>query len=202
MIDETTVFTITVKWDPVDCMYQKGVITNYAIQYYKQDRENETIVNSTSMLEYTITDLQPLTMYGIEVAAVNDAGIGVYGNIIANTKLCKLQSFSLLIQKESPLVCICIVEIVVLSKTSTLIMLEWSEPNYTAMKTLTILWMMDSLCMYEGNVDGETVNSTIIAPYVITELKAYSSYNITVCVEDLVCKSVNETTSESGMVTQ
>ena len=81
-------------------------------------------------------------------------------------------------------------------------MLEWSEPNYTAMKTLRILWMMDSLCMYESNVDGKSENSTIIAPYVITELKAYSSYNITVCVEDLVCKSVNETTSESGMVTQ
>ena len=95
-----------------------------------------------------------------------------------------------------------IVEIVVLSKTSTSIMLEWSESNYTAMKTVRISWMMDSLCMYEDNVDGETVNSTIIAPYVITELKAYSSYNITVCVEDLVCKSVNETTSESGMVTQ
>ena len=81
-------------------------------------------------------------------------------------------------------------------------MLEWSESIYTSMKTVRILWMMDSLCMYEDNVDGETVNNTIIAPYVITELKAYSSYNITVCVEDLVCKSVNETTSESGMVTQ
>ena len=56
--------------------------------------------------------------------------------------------------------------------------------------------------MYEENVDGETVNNTIVAPYVITELKAYSSYNITVCVEDLVCKSVNETTNETGMVTQ
>ena len=95
MIDEITVFTITVKWDTVDCMYRKGVITNYAIQYYKQDRENETIVNatSTSMLEYTITDLQPLTTYVIEVAAVNDAGIGIYGNITAETKSCKLQSF-------------------------------------------------------------------------------------------------------------
>ena len=81
-------------------------------------------------------------------------------------------------------------------------MLEWSESIYTAMKTVIISWMMDSLCMYEGNVDGETVNSTIIAPYVITELKAYSSYIITVCVEGLICKSVNETTNESGMVAQ
>ena len=203
MIDEIKVFTITFKWDPVVCMHQNGVITEYIIQYYRQDRENETIVNATtSMLEYTIIDLQPLTVYVIEVAAVNDAGIGIYGNITAKTKLCKLQSFSLLIQKESSLVCICIVEIMVLSKTSTTIMLEWSEPNYTAMKTFRISWMMDSLCMYEENVDGETVNNTIVAPYVITELKAYSSYIITVCVEDLVCKSVNETTSESGMVTQ
>ena len=128
MIDETTVFTITVKWEPVDCMYQNGVITEYIIQYYKQDRENETMVNATtSTLEYTITDLQPLTTYVIEVAAVNDAGIGIYDSIIAETKLCKLRSFNLLIQKESPLVCICIVEIVVLSKTSTSITLEWSE---------------------------------------------------------------------------
>ena len=98
MIDKSTVFTITVKWDPVACMYQNGLITDYIIQYYKQDRENETMVNSTttSMLEYTITDLQPLTVYVIEVAAVNDAGIGIYGNIIAMTKSCKLQSFSLL----------------------------------------------------------------------------------------------------------
>ena len=94
MIDEITVFTITVKWEPVDCMYQNGLITEYIIQYYKQDRENETMVNSTttSMLEYTITDLQPLTVYVIEVAAVNDAGIGIYGNITAKTKSCKLQS--------------------------------------------------------------------------------------------------------------
>ena len=105
MIDEITVFTITVKWDPVDCMHKNGVITEYTIQYYKQDRENETMVNSTSMLKYTFTDLQPLTVYVIEVAAVNDAGIGIYGNITAKTNLCKLQSFSLLIQKESYLAC-------------------------------------------------------------------------------------------------
>ena len=103
MIDEITVFTITVKWDPVDCMYQNGLITEYIIQYYKQDRENETIVNATtttSMLEYTITDLQPLTVYVIEVAAVNDAGISIYGNITAKTKLCKLQSFSFINTKR------------------------------------------------------------------------------------------------------
>ena len=93
MIDEITVFTITVKWDPVDCMHQNGLISEYTIQYYKQDRANETMVYTTSMLEYTITDLQPSTMYVIEVAAVNDAGIGIYGNIIAKTKSCKLQSF-------------------------------------------------------------------------------------------------------------
>ena len=49
------------------------------------------MVYTTSMLEYTITDLQPLTVYMIEVAAVNDAG----SNIISKTKLCKLQSLKL-----------------------------------------------------------------------------------------------------------
>ena len=91
-----------------------------------------------------------------------------------------------------------IVEVAVRSKTSTTITLAWSEADYTAMKTVNISWMIDdSLCMYDEDVDGQTTNNTV-APYVITELKAHSSYIITVCVEDLVCKSVTETTRESG----
>ena len=91
-----------------------------------------------------------------------------------------------------------IVEVTVKSKTSTTITLAWSEADYTAMKTVDILWMIDdSLCMYDEDVDGQTTNNTV-APYVITELKAHSNYTITVCVEDLVCESITETTSESG----
>ena len=84
---ETTVLNITVKWDPVDCMHQNGLITGYSIQYYQQGRQAETINNTTVMLEFTITDLQPYTVYVIGVAAVNDAGIGVYGNVTAPCKL-------------------------------------------------------------------------------------------------------------------
>ena len=91
-----------------------------------------------------------------------------------------------------------IVEVTVKSKTSTTITLAWSEADYTAMKTVNISWMIDdSLCMYNEDVDGQTTNNTV-APYVLTELKAHSSYTITVCVENLVCESVTETTSESG----
>ena len=94
MIDNTTVFTITLKWEPVDCMYQNGKITEYIIQYHPQDRENETINDTTVMLEFTITDLQPYTVYVIRVAAVNDAGIGVYGTLTAETTPCRLKSQS------------------------------------------------------------------------------------------------------------
>ena len=80
VIDNTTVFAITLKWELVDCMYQNGKITEYIIKYHPQDRENETINDTTAILEFTITDLQPYTVYVIGVAAVNDAGIGVYGN--------------------------------------------------------------------------------------------------------------------------
>ena len=41
MIDEITVFTITVKWDPVDCMYQNGVITEYIQYTILQTRQKE-----------------------------------------------------------------------------------------------------------------------------------------------------------------
>ena len=95
--------------------------------------------------------------------------------------------------------CMCVlVEVAVKSKTSTTITLAWSEADYTAMKTVKISWMIDdSFCVYDEDVDGQTTNNTV-APYVITELKAHSSYTITVCVEDLVCESVTETTNESG----
>ena len=86
--ETTVIVSWTVPTPPGDTTGYK-----YIIQYHKQDTENETMVNSTSMLKHTITDLQPLTVYVIEVTAVNDAGIGIYGNITAKTKSCKLQSF-------------------------------------------------------------------------------------------------------------
>ena len=94
VIDESTLFEITVKWEPVECKNQNGKIIEYNIQYYEQDKENETITNATTMLGFTITDLQPLTVYVIRVAAVNSAGTGVYGDITAETKPCKLKLFS------------------------------------------------------------------------------------------------------------
>ena len=190
VIDNTTVFTITLNWKPVDCMYRNGKITKYIIQYHKQDRENETMNDTTAMLEFTITDLQPYTVYVIRVAAVNGAGIGVYGTLTADTGPCKLNSQRVYMC----VICMCVVvEVTVKSKSSTKITLVWSEANYTAMKTVEISWAMEnsSFCMYDEDVDGQTT-------YVITELKAHSSYTITVCVEDLVCESVTETTSESG----
>ena len=72
-------------------MHQNGKITGYIIQYHPQGRENETINDTTVMLEFTITDLQPYTVYVIGVAAVNDDGIGVYGNVTAKTIPCKLK---------------------------------------------------------------------------------------------------------------
>ena len=92
VIDNTTVFSITFNWKPVDCMYQNGKITEYIIKYHPQDRENETMNDTTAMLKFTITDLQPYTVYVIGVAAVNDAGIGVYGTLTADTGPCKLNS--------------------------------------------------------------------------------------------------------------
>ena len=69
-------------------MYQ---ITEYIIKYHPQDREKGTVNDTTVMLEFTITDLQPYTVYVIGVAAVNDAGIGVYSNVTAETTPCKLK---------------------------------------------------------------------------------------------------------------
>ena len=86
---EFTSFSVTLRWDSVDCIEQNGNIRGYSLRYSAE--ESETIktvyVSGGATTKTTIYGLNPSTKYFIEVAAVNSAGTGVYSTtIIITTK--------------------------------------------------------------------------------------------------------------------
>ena len=85
---------MTVQWKPVPCIHHNGNITGYSIRYHKQGREQEEHRKNIPAENTTgiINELQPSTVYVIEVAALNGAGTGIYGSIITSTLSCKLQN--------------------------------------------------------------------------------------------------------------
>ena len=76
-----TTDSITVEWEEVDCIYHNGIITHYSVCYKYIDRNSsmETVITTTTpKTRFTLTNLQPYTMYEIQVAAVNNMGTGTY----------------------------------------------------------------------------------------------------------------------------
>ena len=81
-------FSITVQWGLVNCIQRNGIITDYNVRYKVEGShhiQNMRVNNSST--EVTITGLHSATIYSMEVAAVNNAGTGVYSAaIIVTTK--------------------------------------------------------------------------------------------------------------------
>ena len=71
--------TITVKWEPVNCIHQNGEITRYLVKY-RSEANGEVLVVNTSEKQITLPNLMPFTNYSIEVAAVNSAGTGKFSS--------------------------------------------------------------------------------------------------------------------------
>ena len=82
-----TLFSIAISWNPIACVHQNGNITGYVIHYGSGagDMKSVDAIDNS----YTITELQPSTMYLIQVAGRNRAGPGVFGNKSASTLPCK-----------------------------------------------------------------------------------------------------------------
>ena len=73
--------SITVQWGSVPCIHQNGEITGYSVQYVALVRSETGFVvasGDSSGGTTTISGLTRQTMYTVQVAAVNSAGIGVY----------------------------------------------------------------------------------------------------------------------------
>ena len=82
-----TSYSITLQWETVPCEHRNGDITGYSVKYGEMgslDNASETLINitGTSVTEATISNLMLDTNYFIQVAAVNNAGTGVFSNAI------------------------------------------------------------------------------------------------------------------------
>ena len=87
-VSTMTSSSVTVQWEPVDCIHRNGDIIGYSVQYGEQGGQSKQTVNVSGGATYegTIFGLHASTMYTIEVAAVNSVGVGVYSNdTIVNT---------------------------------------------------------------------------------------------------------------------
>ena len=82
---EVNYTSITVLWEPVPCVQQNGVITNYSINYSESSVTSGPFVATT--LSFTATSLFPGTLYTFEVAAVNSEGTGPYEQQVVSTTI-------------------------------------------------------------------------------------------------------------------
>ena len=72
----------------MDCIHHNGDITGYSVSYEvngtaEGDRKVKMATGDSSGGMYTISGLSAATEYTVEVAAVNNAGVGVYSGPIA-----------------------------------------------------------------------------------------------------------------------
>lgn len=76
-VDENTGLNVTVSWEKPKCNIQ-----SYQIRCVDEDGELSTGETDSSIPQYTKRNLIPGCRYDIEVAAVNDSGIGPYSEIL------------------------------------------------------------------------------------------------------------------------
>ena len=89
-VSSANLSSIDINWGEVPCQHRNGEITGYVVVYRKvldrgrREREGMVMVNGQTA---TIDNLVPLTEYSVMVAAVNNAGTGVFSEpVIASTK--------------------------------------------------------------------------------------------------------------------
>ena len=76
----STSSSIMVQWGPVDCIHHNGDLTGYSVQYGVVGSGNiQTVsVSGGDATQTTIYGLMSSSVYSIQVAARNIAGIGLY----------------------------------------------------------------------------------------------------------------------------
>ena len=74
-----TTRSITVSWDTIDCPDRNGVITGYAVEFWKQG--GESISREVASQIFTADGITPGTRYTFRVAGVNAIGTGPFVEI-------------------------------------------------------------------------------------------------------------------------
>ena len=72
----------------MDCIHQNGNITGYSVRYWVQRSSTHTVnVSGGTTTRFTLAGLSNSTTYSIDVAAINNVGIGKYSDsIMVKTK--------------------------------------------------------------------------------------------------------------------
>ena len=89
-----------------------------------------------------------------------------------------------------------VVEVFMISKTSSSIELGWSQVDYNTTRTVIVMWEAKTCVNSHGNQSTDLKDVS----YVISPLEEYTSYIITGCVEEIPSArhSVTVTTDEEG----
>ncbi len=75
--------SISVSWNPIDCMEQNGLITNYITEF--QQIQNAVLPGLIIGMSFFGNELTPSTNYSFRVAGVNEEGQGPFSDIIVAT---------------------------------------------------------------------------------------------------------------------
>ena len=92
---DITFFSITIHWEGVDCIHQNGNITGYSVRYWVPRSSTHILnVSGGTTTAFTLTGLSNSTTYSIDVAAVNNAGIGKYSDAMPVMKTSKRKYYN------------------------------------------------------------------------------------------------------------
>ena len=80
-----TASSVTVQWGEVLCFHHNGEITGYTVQAVRNGVVERTANVPGAAREATMSGLSPSTLYFVQVAAVNGAGIGPSTSISIRT---------------------------------------------------------------------------------------------------------------------
>ena len=77
-------------WGEVTCLDRNGDITGYKLRITRTGQEERIVAVNGDQREATVSGVAPSTNYSVQVAAVNGAGTGPYGDeITVQTEQCQ-----------------------------------------------------------------------------------------------------------------
>jgi len=81
----TTSTTVTIHWDPIECIKRNGLITMYRIEIQEHDEIIMQVQVNGDKRNFTVDGLAPKTMYTIRIAGVTSGGQGFFADITVMT---------------------------------------------------------------------------------------------------------------------
>ncbi|XP_033119268.1 protein sidekick-2-like isoform X2 [Anneissia japonica] len=163
---------ISMEWQEPPMNTLNGELRGYAIRYRLQGYDQSySMVNISTQTSYVLTDLITWTVYEIEIAGFNRAGIGTYSNPVVVRTLEGVPT-------QAPQ------EVVAYAVNSTAIKVEWKAPHPQTLNGINQGYKMEA-----RSVNQEDEVTTVVVPVdtandlqvgYLTTLKKYTRYDVSV----------------------